>query len=49
MREQFCDAVERALGRKVIGFLSQVHANPDLSIETFILEPDSTNEAAAEG
>ncbi len=49
MRDAFCDAVEKALGRKVIGFLSQVHANPDLSIETFILEPDSTDEAAAEG
>jgi uncharacterized protein YbcI len=49
MREAFCDAVENALGRKVIGFLSQVHVNPDLSIETFILESDSTNEAAAEG
>src|SRR5436305_1802400 len=49
MRDAFCDAVEGALGRKVIGFLSQVHINPDLSIETFILEPDSTNEAAAEG
>ena len=49
MREAFCDAVENALGRKVIGFLSQVHVSPDLSIETFILEPDSANEAAAEG
>lgn len=49
MREAFCDAVEQALDRKVIGFLSQVHADPDLSIETFILEPDSTNEAAVEG
>jgi len=49
MREAFCDAVEEALDRKVIGFLSQVHVSPDLSIETFILEPDSANEAAAEG
>lgn len=49
MREAFCDAVEQALDRKVIGFLSQVHVDPDLSIETFILEPDSTNEAAVEG
>lgn len=49
MREAFCESVEEALGRKVIGFLSQVHVDPDLSIETFILEPDSTTEAAAEG
>jgi uncharacterized protein YbcI len=40
MREAFSDAVEDAVGRKVIGFLSQVHVDPDLSIETFILEPD---------
>lgn len=49
MREAFSDAVEQAVGRKVVGFLSQVHVNPDLSIETFILEPDGTPEAAAEG
>jgi uncharacterized protein YbcI len=40
MRDKFSAAVEEAVGRKVIGFLSQVHMNPDLSIETFILEPD---------
>ena len=49
MREAFSEAVEQAVGRRVVGFLSQVHVAPDLSIETFILEPDSTNEAAAEG
>ena len=41
MREAFSAAVEEAVGRRVIGFLSQVHVDPDLSIETFILEPDS--------
>jgi uncharacterized protein YbcI len=49
MREAFSDAVEEAVGRKVIGFLSQVHVDPDLSIETFILEPDSKPEAVVEG
>jgi uncharacterized protein YbcI len=49
MREAFSAAVEEAVGRKVIGFLSQVHVNPDLSIETFILEADGTPHAAAEG
>ena len=39
MRDKFSTAVEEAVGRKVIGFLSQIHVNPDLSIETFILEP----------
>ena len=38
MREKFSDAVEELTGRKVVGFLSQVHVDPDLSVETFILE-----------
>jgi uncharacterized protein YbcI len=38
MREKFCSAVEEATGRKVVGFLSQVHVDPDLSVETFILQ-----------
>jgi uncharacterized protein YbcI len=46
MREAFSAAVEEAVGRKVIGFLSQVHVDPDLSIETFILEPDHAGESA---
>jgi uncharacterized protein YbcI len=49
MRPAFLEAVEQALGRKVIGFLSQVHVDPDLAIETFILEPDSQPEATVEG
>ena len=44
MREAFSAKVEQVVGRKVIGFLSQVHINPDLSIETFILEPDGTKQ-----
>jgi len=48
MRDQFTAAVEEAVGRKVIGFLSQVHIDPDLSIETFILEPDGAT-GVAEG
>jgi uncharacterized protein YbcI len=42
MRDNFSAEVERLSGRKVIGFLSQVHVDPDLAVETFILEP-STN------
>jgi uncharacterized protein YbcI len=41
MRERFSQAVEEIVGRKVVGFLSQVHVDPDLSVETFILEPPS--------
>jgi uncharacterized protein YbcI len=49
MREKFSEAVEQLVGRKVIGFLSQVHVDPDLSVETFILEPDSDREPPAVG
>jgi uncharacterized protein YbcI len=42
MRAEFMAAVEEVVGRKVIGFLSQVHVDPDLSIEAFILEPDGS-------
>lgn len=45
MREEFVRAVESIVGRKVIGFLSQVHVNPDLAIETFILEPSARSES----
>ena len=41
------EAVERLSKRKVVGFLSQVHVDPDLAVETFILEPPSTDGAAA--
>jgi uncharacterized protein YbcI len=47
MRERFSQAVEEIVGRKVIGFLSQVHVDPDLSVETFILE--TTNGAGPDG
>ena len=39
MRDKFTQAVEQLVNRKVIGFLSQVHIDPDLAVETFILEP----------
>jgi uncharacterized protein YbcI len=38
MKERFSAAVEELVGRKVVGFLSQVHVDPDLAVETFILE-----------
>lgn len=39
MEPHFIAAVEEIMDRKVIGFLSQVSLDPDLSQETFILEP----------
>jgi len=41
METRFSEAVEEVVGRKVIGFLSQVHVDPDLAVETFILEPEN--------
>ncbi len=38
MKPRFVAAVEEVMGRKVVAFLSQVHFDPDVSQETFILE-----------
>jgi uncharacterized protein YbcI len=48
MRPTFTDAVERIMGRKVVAFLSQVHVDPDLSVETFVLESDGIEAASAD-
>jgi uncharacterized protein YbcI len=45
MEKKFVDVVEEVMGRKVIAFLSQVHFNPDISQETFVLEPNSSDGA----
>ena len=39
MRDRFTAVVERATGRKVIGFMSGNQQDPDLMCETFILDP----------
>jgi uncharacterized protein YbcI len=39
MREDLVAVVERQLDRKVIAFMSQNHIDPDLAVETFVLEP----------
>ncbi len=39
MEHQFTGVVEQALGRKVIAYMSQIHADPDLAVELFVLEP----------
>jgi uncharacterized protein YbcI len=43
MEWHFTAVVEEALGRKVIAYLSQIHADPDLAVELFILEPGETS------
>jgi uncharacterized protein YbcI len=48
MRYKFSEAVEQVVGRKVVGFLSQVHVDPDLAVETFILESNGAIPATVE-
>jgi uncharacterized protein YbcI len=46
MAEKFSAAVEEVMGRKVVAFLSQVHFDPDLAAEIFVLEPDGSGDGA---
>src|SRR4051794_35078520 len=39
MKERFVEVVESTLGRDVIGYMSQIHTDPDVAIELFPLEP----------
>jgi uncharacterized protein YbcI len=39
MRDRFARAAEEATGRRVVAFMSQVHFDPDLACEVFVLEP----------
>jgi uncharacterized protein YbcI len=39
MREQISATVEELTGRRVVGFMSDSHIDPDLAVEVFVLEP----------
>jgi uncharacterized protein YbcI len=39
MRDRLIEIVERQLERKVVAFMSQNHIDPDIAVETFVLEP----------
>ena len=39
MQAEISGEVERLTGRKVIGFMSDNHIDPDLAVEVFVLEP----------
>ena len=45
MRERFCDVVETATGRRVIGFMSGNQQDPDMICEVFVLEKNPLFEA----
>lgn len=38
MESDFCEAIERFTGRKVLAFISGNHLNPDIASELFILD-----------
>jgi uncharacterized protein YbcI len=46
MRDPFSAAVAEITGRKVAAFMSQVHFDPDLAVEVFVLEPDASEDGA---
>ena len=48
MEPEMREVVERALGRRVVAFLSQVHLEPDLATEIFFLG-DALEGSAPEG
>jgi uncharacterized protein YbcI len=39
MADRFRAVVERATGRSVIAYMSQIHTDPDIAVELFVLEP----------
>ena len=39
MKEDISIEIERLTGRKVVGFMSDNHIDPDLAVEVFVLEP----------
>lgn len=46
MQEQFTAVVEEKLDRRVRAYLSQVHTDPDVAVELFMLEPTVRTEVA---
>ena len=49
MEEEISLQVEELTGRKVIGFMSDNHIDPDLAVEVFVLQPLSAGPAGAAG
>jgi uncharacterized protein YbcI len=48
MRGSFTEAVEEITGRKVIAFMSQVHLDPDMAAEIFVLSPNGEETPAVQ-
>ena len=41
VRQEFCDIVESATGRRIRAFMSQVHLETQVAVEVFLLETPS--------
>jgi uncharacterized protein YbcI len=39
MQGEFTKVVEDGTGRKVLAYMSQIHHDPDIAVEVFVLEP----------
>jgi uncharacterized protein YbcI len=48
MGTRFTEVIEAALDRKVVAYLSQVHIDPDMSVEVFVLESGDDEDGAVE-
>jgi uncharacterized protein YbcI len=46
LEDEFRGVVEKALGRKVLAYVSEVHSDPDFAVEIFIVEPSAEKGAA---
>jgi uncharacterized protein YbcI len=46
MEPQFIEVVEAATGRRVGAYMSQVHVDPDLALELFVLDPEGAQPAS---
>jgi uncharacterized protein YbcI len=49
MRERFVAVIERATGRKVVGFMSGNQQHPDMLCEVFVLAPTELMEGDEPG
>jgi uncharacterized protein YbcI len=47
MEDRFRAVVEKALGRKVVAYMSQIHTDPDMAVELFVLEPAGDDDLPA--
>jgi uncharacterized protein YbcI len=45
MRDDAVAMIESAVDRKVVAFFSDNHADPDMAVEVFLLEPEETTGA----